>query len=75
MITIHISDEVWNEIYKRGRLRETEEDVLRRVFNLKPLGKVTILEEIKPHSPRPRPRYAEHKMLQSSFMMLHCMVP
>jgi len=34
MRTIRISDEVWNEIAKRGKFRETEDDVLRRVFQL-----------------------------------------
>ena len=38
MRTIRISDEVWDEIAKRGRFRETEEDVLRRVFGLKGVG-------------------------------------
>jgi hypothetical protein len=34
MRTIRISEEVWNEIAKRGKFAETEDDVLRRVFNL-----------------------------------------
>lgn len=33
---IRISDEVWQEIAKRGKFGETEEDVLRRVFKLVP---------------------------------------
>lgn len=34
MRSIEISDEVWDEIAKRGRFGEAEEDVLRRVFDL-----------------------------------------
>lgn len=34
MKTIRISDEVWEEIAKRGKFGETEDNVLRRVFGL-----------------------------------------
>lgn len=34
MRTIKVSEEVWNEIAKRGKFGETEDDVLRRVFGL-----------------------------------------
>ena len=34
MKTIRISDEVWQEIAKRGKFGETEDDVLRRIFDL-----------------------------------------
>ena len=34
MVTIEISREVWDEIAKRGKFSETEDDVLRRVFGL-----------------------------------------
>jgi len=34
MKRIEISDEVWKEIEKRGRFKENEDDVLRRVFGL-----------------------------------------
>ncbi|WKZ32555.1 MAG: hypothetical protein QY316_11665 [Thermodesulfobacteriota bacterium] len=34
MKNIRISDDVWNEIAKRGYFGETEDDVLRRVFGL-----------------------------------------
>lgn len=34
MRTIKISEEVWQEIAKRGNFGETEDDVLRREFNL-----------------------------------------
>ena len=33
---IRVSEEVWNEIAKQGKRGETEEDALRRVFNLCP---------------------------------------
>ena len=39
MRSIVISEEVWNAIANRGRFGETEEDVLRRVFDLDPLEK------------------------------------
>ena len=35
MKTVKISDEVWNEIAKKGKFGETEDDVLRRIFDLK----------------------------------------
>lgn len=34
MKTIRISDEVWDEIAKRGKFGETEDDVLRRIFSI-----------------------------------------
>lgn len=34
MRSIRISDEVWDEIAKRGKFGETEDDALRRVFGL-----------------------------------------
>jgi negative regulator of replication initiation len=34
MRTIRISDEVWDEIAKRGKFGETPDDVLRRVFKI-----------------------------------------
>jgi hypothetical protein len=33
---VRLSDEVWKEIAKRGRFGESEDDVLRRVFGIKP---------------------------------------
>ena len=38
MRTIRISDEVWQEIAKRGKFGETEDDVLRMVFQIKANG-------------------------------------
>ncbi|MBW6486678.1 MAG: hypothetical protein K0B01_11080 [Syntrophobacterales bacterium] len=46
MKTIRISDEVWNEIAKRGKFGETEDDVLRRVFTIACPS---------PRTPRPMP--------------------
>jgi hypothetical protein len=40
MRTIRISEEVWNEIAKRGKFGETEEEVLRRVFGLSEAEKI-----------------------------------
>ncbi len=34
MRNIRISDEVWDAIAKEGKFRETEDDVLRRVFKI-----------------------------------------
>ncbi|NIR49357.1 hypothetical protein GWO43_12730 [candidate division KSB1 bacterium] len=36
MRTIRISQEVWNAIAERGKFGETPDDVLRRVFKIKP---------------------------------------
>ena len=38
MKNVRISDEVWEEIAKRGKFGETEDDVLRRVFGLEKRG-------------------------------------
>jgi hypothetical protein len=38
MRSIRISDEVWQEIAKRGKFGETEDDVLKRVFKIRPHG-------------------------------------
>lgn len=37
MRTIQISEPVWKEIADRGKFGETEDDVLRRVFDLPPI--------------------------------------
>lgn len=39
MRTIRISDEVWEEIAARGKFGETDDDVLRRVFDIKEYSK------------------------------------
>jgi hypothetical protein len=36
MRQINVTDEVWEQIAKRGKFGETEDDVLRRVFDLPP---------------------------------------
>ena len=36
MRTIEVSDPVWQEIATRGKFGETEDDVLRRVFEIRP---------------------------------------
>lgn len=36
MRTIRVSEEVWQAIAKRGKFAETEDDVLRRIFELPP---------------------------------------
>jgi len=55
MRTIRVSDDVWNEIAKRGKFGETPEDVLRRVFGIdrtKEPGEILL----------PRKRVAIHKL-------------
>ena len=36
MKTVRLSQDVWNEIAKRGKFGESEDDVLRRTFGIKP---------------------------------------
>lgn len=54
MKTIRVSEEVWDEIARRGKFGETEEDVLRRVFDLKAIedlekgGGMTETTRVKP---------------------------
>ncbi|MFQ5602568.1 MAG: hypothetical protein ACE5HS_04805 [bacterium] len=52
MRTIRISNEVWMAIAERGKFGETPDDVLRRVFNIKPVEKANM---------RPR-KSAAHRM-------------
>lgn len=54
MKTIRISDEVWNEIAKKGKFGETPDDVLRRVFK--------IIEEPSSELKPSRNRYATKRM-------------
>ena len=56
MRTIRISEEVWDEIAKRGVFGETPDDVLRRVFD--------IVENVnnKQTSGRSRKRYSTQRM-------------
>ena len=51
--TIQISDAVWNAIAERGKFGETEDDVLRRVFNLSP--------KHDPEQPMPSRRGSERR--------------
>jgi negative regulator of replication initiation len=46
MRTIRISEEVWQAIADRGKFGETEEDVLRRVFELPTNSKANITQTI-----------------------------
>ena len=59
MRTIRISEEVWNEIAKRGKFGETEEDVLRRVLELEPFGSKS--ERVRGLR-QPREQYATRRM-------------
>ena len=59
MRTIRISDEVWNAIAARGKFGETEDDVLRRIFEIE--------GHVEMNSPSPPPRgprrsYATRRM-------------
>ena len=67
MRTIRVSDEVWDEIAKRGKFGETEDDVLRRVFGLGNNvrgANAMLAAQSKPQRPtaRPRRRYATIRM-------------
>jgi hypothetical protein len=55
-----VSDEVWQEIAKRGKFGETEDDVLRKVFKV-PSNPPGPLSDLKPKSPV-RGRFAVDKM-------------
>lgn len=56
MRTIRISDEVWEEIAKRGKFGETPDNVLRRVFKID--ERSNPIEGLKSVV---RPRYATNK--------------
>jgi negative regulator of replication initiation len=57
MRTVRISEEVWNEIAKRGKFGETPDDVLRRVFSLTaPIQPGSFI------SKKTRSRYATQRM-------------
>jgi negative regulator of replication initiation len=48
MKTIQVSEEVWNEIVKRGKFGETTADhVLRRIFGIQTPRKATIRMSVK----------------------------
>ena len=62
MKTIKVSQEVWNEIAKRGNFGETEDDVLRRVFELETTTRKNLeIAEIGTWLPQ-RIRLAVHKL-------------
>ncbi len=61
MPKITISDQVWNAIAERGRFGETEEDVLRRVFDLSPLPPERRISRSGPRG-RGRTRHATIRM-------------
>lgn len=43
MKTIRLSDEVWNAIAAKGKFGETEDDVLRRVFEIKKSNQAVVV--------------------------------
>jgi hypothetical protein len=65
MRVIRVSEEVWEQIAKRGKLGETEDDVLRREFGIEP-GRATesgsVVAAAKRNQPRPRSRFAQTRM-------------
>ena len=69
MRTIRISEEVWQAIASRGKFGETEDDVLRRVFEI-PIntviegGQMTINSEVRAYrsSSGRRRRFADKRM-------------
>jgi hypothetical protein len=65
MTTIRISQEVWDEIAKRGKFGETPDDVLRRVFDLNGTRSGIASSQTAPSGSRvrsSRPRYAKERM-------------
>jgi hypothetical protein len=69
MRAIRISEEVWQAIADRGKFGETEDDVLRRVFEIpigmgKDLGTMTTGSRVTsyPSSSGRRERFAEQRM-------------
>jgi len=59
MRQIRISDEVWNAIAERGGFGETEDDVLRRVFDL-PAADASV--HSSPRRPQRRRTFATRRM-------------
>lgn len=62
MRTIRISDEVWDEIAKRGKFGETEDDVLRREFDLDVQPATEASDRMAARATRPRGHYATNRM-------------
>ncbi len=60
MRSIRISEEVWQEIAKRGTFGETEDDVLKRVFGIEPEG--ASQNEGSGNRPSKRGHFATNKM-------------
>jgi len=61
MKSVKVSDEVWDEIAKKGKFGETEDDVLRRVLNLAPLNTSTRDEVVLDERPL-RTRIAKQRI-------------
>ncbi len=68
MRTIEVSDPVWKEIAKRGKFGETEDDVMRRVFEIPPgsssLGEVlsSLTRSVRKGPSSPRRSFAVQRM-------------
>ena len=65
MRTIKVSDEVWEAIAERGKFGQTEDDVLRRIFDLPPSPKSPYRGGRPGGGPRPgrgNLRYATKRM-------------
>ena len=60
MRSIRISEEVWQEIAKRGTFGETEDDVLKKVFGIEPEG--ASQNEGSGNRPSKRGHFATNKM-------------
>ena len=56
MKTVRISEDVWNEIAKRGKFGETPDDVLKRVFNIEKTGTDSIITRRKQSTKRISPQ-------------------
>ena len=52
MKTVRVSEDVWDEIAKRGKFGESVDDVLRRVFGIDPVPETEVSYEQRSDSPR-----------------------
>ncbi len=66
MRTVRISEEVWDEIAKRGKFGESVDDVLRRVFGL-----TSALPDTKPDKTVRVPRHGTRRNKATNRMSSH----
>ena len=62
MRNIKVSADVWQEIATRGKFGETEDDVLRRVFELPQVSNIQQRKSMRQESSSLRPMYATQRL-------------